>query len=97
MSFGGHVQAMNNRMKQNRAQRPSKRAKFKENNREGIYADYKDPALLNFKKLSESEIREMKIRVQKATKLEQRREKIIYGISIIIVILILTGLLYWFN
>src|SRR5690625_5043096 len=66
------------RMKQNRAQRPSKRAKFKENNREGIYADYKDPALLNFKKLSESEIREMKIRVQKATKLEHRREKIIY-------------------
>ncbi len=37
MSGSGHVQDMNNRIKQNRAQRPSKRPKFKENNRENIY------------------------------------------------------------
>jgi hypothetical protein len=39
MSGSGHVQDMNNRIKQNRAQRPSKRPKFKENNRENIYSD----------------------------------------------------------
>jgi len=38
MSFGGHVFDMINRMKQNRAQRPSNRAKFKENNRTLIYS-----------------------------------------------------------
>ncbi len=35
MSFGaGHTQDMINRIKQNKAQRASKRKKFKENNRE---------------------------------------------------------------
>lgn len=38
MGFGaGHILDMNNRIKQNRAQRPSNREKFKGKNREGIY------------------------------------------------------------
>ncbi len=34
----GHLQDMNNRMKQNRAMRPSKKSKFKSNNRGTIYS-----------------------------------------------------------
>lgn len=37
MSHSGHVFDMINRLKQNRAQRSSNRAKFKGNNRDGIY------------------------------------------------------------
>lgn len=60
MSFGGHTLDMIHRMKQNRAQRPSNRAKFKENNRNLIYSKDSKSNPLQFKTVSEKELKEIK-------------------------------------
>ncbi len=73
MSGFGHVQDMNNRIKQNRAQRPSKRPKFKENNRENIYSDSdKKVNRPNFKTVSEEELIEILKHIRERAAKEKR-------------------------
>lgn len=98
MAFGaGHVQDMNNRLKQNRAQRPSKKAKFKENNREGIHAtkiQYEKP---KYKTVPEKELTKLKKRIRERAKTEHKKAIIMDGILILLAILSITGMLLWFN
>lgn len=86
MSFGGHVIDMINRMKANRAQRPSNRSKFKENNRSGIYNEKTER--LQFKTVSEKELIEIKKQIRLRAKAEKRKELIIYGIVIVSFVII---------
>ncbi|MBM1107044.1 hypothetical protein JQC67_12905 [Aurantibacter crassamenti] len=98
MAFGaGHVQDMNNRLKQNRAQRPSKRAKFKENNREGIYSTEKKPEKPNFKTVPEKELSKFRKLIRETTKAERKRERIIYGVLILFAMISFIGILLWLN
>ncbi|RCS28534.1 hypothetical protein DUT90_00030 [Polaribacter sp. WD7] len=89
----GHVLDMINRMKQNRAQRPSNRSKFKENNRDGIYSSDKKSRQPNFKTVPEKELIEIKNRIRERAKTEQKKERIIIGISILFGIISLIGFL----
>ena len=91
----GHVMDMINRMKQNRAQRPSNRSKFKENNREGIYSSDKKSRQPNFKTVSEKELTEIKNRIRERAKVEQKKERIIIGILVLLGIISLIGILLW--
>lgn len=94
MGFGaGHVQDMINRMKQNRAQRPSNRSKFKENNREGIYSIDKKSQQPKFKTVPEKELNEIKNRIRERAKAERKKELIIYGIIILCGLILLIGFL----
>jgi hypothetical protein len=87
MSYGaGHVLDMINRMKQNRAMRPSKRSKFKENNREGIHATtpiYERP---NFRTVSKEQLDSVKKQIQARAAVDRIKERIIYIICITVVI-----------
>ena len=81
MSFGaGHVQDMNNRMKQNRSQRPSKRAKFKENSRDPIYSSDKKPEKPIFKKVSEKELNLIKYKIREEAFKKDKKENIMNAI-----------------
>ena len=91
----GHVLDMINRMKQNRAQRPSNRGKFKENNREGIYSTNKKPEQLNFKIVSEKELHKIKLLIRERAKLEVKKERIIYGVCILCAVISLIGIKLW--
>lgn len=84
-----NIQDMNNRIKQNRDQRPSKRPKFKENNREGIYSSEKKSKKPVFKTVSETELIEIKNRIRERTKAEQRKERTIYLLFFIIAIIVI--------
>lgn len=98
MSYGaGHVMDMINRMKQNRAQRPSNRPKFKENNRDGIYSTDKKKQRPNFKTVSEKELTEIKKRIRKRAKSERKRELLFYGIFIVFGLISIIGILIWLN
>jgi hypothetical protein len=91
----GHVMDMINRMKQNRAQRPSNRSKFKENNRDGIYSSDKKSRKPSFKTVPEKELTEIKNRIRERAKAEQKKERIITGILILFGIISLIGILIW--
>ena len=96
MSFGaGHIQDMNNRMKQNRSSRPSKRAKFKENNQKGIYS--KDKKSKNKKLTYENLDSEANKDIINRTKKEHKIETIIYIIAFTIVIASIIYLIYLMN
>lgn len=98
MGYGaGHVMDMINRMKQNRAQRPSNRAKFKENNREGIYSTNKKSKRPNFKTVSEKELNKIKKQIRERAKIERKKERLIYGIFIICGLISIIGILIWLN
>ncbi len=98
MAFGaGHVQDMNNRIKQNRAQRPSNRPKFKENNREGIYSTDKKTERPNFKTVPEKELTELKIKIRKRAEKERKKERLIFGIFIVFGLILIIGILIWLN
>ena len=91
MSFGaGHLQDMNNPMKQNRAQRPSNRPKFKENSRDTIYADSDIPEKPIFETVSEEDLNEVKLRIRNRAKKERQKTQIFYviffGVSLILLI-----------
>lgn len=90
-----NIQDMNNRIKQNRAQRPSNRAKFKENNREAIYsAETKSKGHI-FKTVPENELNDIKKRIGNRAKAERRRELIIFGIVVFFLMLAVLGILFW--
>jgi len=98
MSYGaGHVMDMLNRMKQNRAQRPSNRPKFKENNREGIYSSNNEFNHSNFKTVPEKELIKIKKGIRERAKKEQNNERIMFGILILFVAISITGVLLWMN
>jgi len=93
----GTIQDMNNRIKQNRAQRPSKRPKFKGNNCEIIYSKEKKSKPLIFKTVPEERLTEIK----KLSKKNQKEEWIIYGIFINVGVAIRIGVIIriqiWLN
>ncbi len=98
MSYGaGHVMDMINRMKQNRAQRPSNRQKFKENNRDGIYSTDKKAERPNFKTVPEKKLTEIKKRIRERAKSERKKERLIFGIFIICGLILIIGILIWLN
>lgn len=98
MSFGaGHVMDMINRMKQNREQRPSNRAKFKGNNREGIYSSDNKSKEANFKTVPENELKEIKLQIRKHAEKERKKERILYGILIVCSLITIIGILIWLN
>ncbi|MEX0316102.1 MAG: hypothetical protein AB3N18_18120, partial [Allomuricauda sp.] len=69
-----NIQDMNNRIRQNRDQRPSKRAKFKENNRDPIYTtSEKEEVPLDIKSVSETELDGIKKAIRKAALKDQKR------------------------
>ncbi|MDG4715495.1 hypothetical protein [Winogradskyella marincola] len=86
----GHVLDMINRMKQNRAQRPSNRDKFKQNNREGIYSSEvkKKP---KFKTVSEEELLKIKEQIKANVQKQRKKEIKIFSIVFILIILIVFG------
>ena len=96
MSGAGHVQDMNNRLRQNRAQRPSKRTKFKEHNRDNMYSSsgYKHQTL-KFKTVSKEKLAEIKKQIRKRAKKERKKEWIVLGTLAIIVFIIVLSILWW--
>ena len=95
MSGSGHVQDMNNRLKQNRAQRPSKRPKFREHNRENIYpsSDRKHENL-KFKIVSKEKLTEIKKRIRERAKKDRQKEWIVL-VVLVIIVLITAILIFW--
>ncbi|MBU2904821.1 MULTISPECIES: hypothetical protein [Arenibacter] len=77
--MSGSIQDMNNRVNQNRSLKPSNRARFKDNNRDNIYSDTV-PALtkLNFKKVSEIELKKIKDRIKNRALKDRNREMFIF-------------------
>ena len=96
MSGAGHVQDMNNRIRQNRSLRPSKRPKFKENNRETIYSSKEGKALSsNFKILPEKELIDIKNKISKRAREDQRKKRDFMIILVVIALLISTMVLWY--
>ena len=96
MSNGtGHIMDMINRLKQNRSQKASNRAKFKGNNRKSIYSDKKVRVdKFNFKKIPKSELLELKRKIRAESKRERRRELIL---QIIIGMIIFLMIIFFFK
>ncbi len=96
MSYGaGHILDMINRIKQNRAQRPSNRAKFKESFRERIYSTAKKSERPNFKTVSERELIEIKNQIRTRANAKQKKDQIIYGIFLVCGLIAMIGILMW--
>jgi len=90
MSGGaGHVADMNNRMKQNRSIKTSNKPKFKSNNRDLNFSSGKSEKL-NFKKVSEEELTQIKTEIKKKAESERKKERIIFALTVLILIIILT-------
>ena len=81
------IQDMNNRMKQNRNLRPSKRQKFKGNNRETLYTESNPEDKPKFKEFSEFQVKKTIEKIRKEAKSERR-----LNLILIIVLIGITGL-----
>lgn len=68
------IQDMNNRMKQNRNLRPSKRQKFKENNRETLYTELNPEDRPKFKEFSEFQVKKTIEKIRKKAESDRRME-----------------------
>ena len=93
MSFGsGNIHIT----KQNRNLKPSRRSKFKENNRDAIYANT-DVALEKpvFKKISKMELNIVMARIRASAKKQKQREKIIVIVSALFVLGLCYGLYFY--
>lgn len=98
MSFGaGHVADMMNRMKQNRAQRASSKPKFKDHNRESIYATHNPVIAPTFASVSPQELLSLKNSIRKRANAAHNKERNFYIVFISICILILLACLLWLN
>lgn len=99
MGFGaGHTQDMINRIKQNRAQRPSNREKFKGKNREGIYSNSdsnKKPS--NLKKISPEKLAKVKNQIREQNIKERKKERVVNIISLLSVLVIITIIIVWLS
>lgn len=95
MAFGaGHVQDMNNRIKQNRAQRPSKRPKFKEHYRQGIFSTEKKSPRPSFKTVASKELARIKHQI-KTKAMNHRRVQLKRAVVLIVLIGLLMIPLVW--
>ena len=84
MSFGaGHVQDMNNRMKQHRSQRTSNKPKFKGNERELISQGSKFKP--EFKKVSEEKLNLIKKEIRDSNSRENLKTILVYLLVLICV------------
>lgn len=97
MYGAGHVMDMINRIKQNRAQRPSKRPKFKEHFREGIHSTSSPTQHPSYKTVSPSELRHIKQQIREVAQSEKRKEQKRIGTFLIMALLAFIGLLIWLN
>lgn len=88
---------MINRLKQNRAQRPSNRPKFKENYREGIYSSKNKFKPQSLRPVSEKELAKIKNNIRERAKLQRKNEQIMFGILIVFVVTLIIGILVWVN
>ena len=91
MSGAGPVQDMNNRIKQNRAQRASKRPRFKEHLRDTGYSsssDHRQP--LKFITVSEEKLTAIKKRIRKRARKDRKKEGMVLMVLAIIVLLMAT-------
>lgn len=81
-------------MKQNRAMRPSKKSKFKSNNRSTIYSgnnsENKTP---QYNKASKEKLEEIKSRVQKEAKIEKKKNTILIISHAVVVLMLLLFIL----
>lgn len=94
-SGAGHVMDMNNRLKQNRALRTSNKAKFRENNRNTIYSKNNTKSKkLSFKTISQEKLNVIKQQICIRAKKQNRSERIIGFICILIVFLILQWVIF---
>nr|WP_298996334.1 hypothetical protein [uncultured Allomuricauda sp.] len=87
------IQDMNNRMKQNRNLRPSKRAKFKGDNRKTLYQETNEEDRPKFKEFSEFQIKKAVDKFRKNSKSDRRTEWIILTILIAAMIAFMAYLL----
>ncbi|MGN7514100.1 MAG: hypothetical protein ACTHOM_06965 [Allomuricauda sp.] len=83
------IQDMNNRMKQNRNLRPSKRQKFKGNNRETLYTEFNPEDRPKFKEFSEFQIKKTIDKIRKEAESERR-------MVLILIIILLLGIISLF-
>lgn len=90
----GHILDMINRLKQNRAIRPSNKAKFKEHNRETIYSKRRK---IKFKTVPKEKLEEIKNQIRARAKSERKKEAIFYLASVALVLVMLALMLLWFN
>ena len=91
MGLAGHVLDMINRSKQNRAQRPSQRRKFKDYGNNGIIITEKTKRP-KFKVVSDSELKSIKEKIKISAKEEQRKlmiKRIVVFFTVIIVFVLL--------
>ena len=86
----GHILDMINRLKQNRAIRPSNKAKFKEHNRETIYSKRRK---IKFKTVPKEKLEEIKNQIRARAKSERKKEAIFYLASVALVLLMLALML----
>jgi cobalamin biosynthesis Mg chelatase CobN len=96
MSGAGHVQDMNNRLRQNRAQRPSKRAKFKDHNRDNIYSSSEGTyQALKFKTVPKEKLAEIKKQIKHRAKKEQKKEWIVITVLVVLVLIAAISIIWW--
>ncbi|QLE00848.1 hypothetical protein HX109_04430 [Galbibacter sp. BG1] len=77
MAFGaGHVLDMINRMKQNRAQRPSQKAKFDTKNTGYSRTDFKCP---KYVELSPEKLKAFQLKIRTQAHREKRKEHILFA------------------
>ena len=86
----GHILDMINRLKQNRAIRPSNKAKFKEHNRETIYSKRRK---IKFKTVPKEKLEEIKNQIRARVKSERKKEAIFYLASVALVLVMLALML----
>jgi hypothetical protein len=97
MSFGaGHVQDMNNRLKQNRANKPSNRAKFKGNNREGIYSEKYQSGNFRFHEVPKEKLEQIKENIRLKSRIEKHKQIKTLIISLIITLIILIAVFSYY-
>jgi hypothetical protein len=98
MSGAGHILDMINRMKQNRAQRPSNRHKFKQNSREIINSE-SDIEFIKpiFKVVPEKELIEIINRIQERSEIHRKRERILNVVFVVFGLIAFIGFMIWMN
>jgi hypothetical protein len=90
MPFGaGHIQDMNNRIKQNLANRPSNRKRFKENEGETFLGDKKPEKPLEFIKPSAAELEKILLDIRAKSNRKKKKQWLINGIIFLTIVLLL--------
>jgi hypothetical protein len=88
---------MNNRLKQNRVQRPFQRKKFKDNNWEGIHSKEKTSKATPLKTFTTQEIESAKQQIQKNVAKQRKTLRIFYALSLVFSVLVFIALYLFLN